>query len=141
MANELLLDTGALVSLLDRSQSRHHELAEFFATWRGPVVSTEAVLTESTHLLGRIAGGRSACLDFFLAGGAQLVPTSLEALERCRALIAQYSDLPMDFADSTLVVLAEDLRTDLVLTTDQLDFQIYRIAGKRPFRILPLQAS
>ena len=42
----------------------------------------------------------------------------------------------MDFADSTLVVLAEDLNTDLVFTLDR-DFQIYRIRGRKRFRILP----
>lgn len=60
MAGELLLDTGALVSLLDRSQTHHQEVAKFFQGWQGAVVSTEAVLTESTHLLGRIQGGRQA---------------------------------------------------------------------------------
>jgi predicted nucleic acid-binding protein len=49
VAGELLLDTGALVTLLDRSQKRHGDFVEFFEDWSGPVVSTEAVLTESTH--------------------------------------------------------------------------------------------
>ncbi len=129
--------TGALVSLLDRSQSRHAEFAELFTSWQGSVVSTEAVLTESTHLLGRIHGGREACLDFFLTGGATLVPSSLATLGRCRELVEKYTDLPMDFADATLVVLAEDLETDLVLTTDQRDFRIYRSFGSRPFQVLP----
>jgi hypothetical protein len=29
------------------------------------MVSTEAVLTEATHLLAGIQGGRAACVDFF----------------------------------------------------------------------------
>ena len=49
MAGELLLDTGALVSLLDRSQSRHRDFVDFFDAWAGPVVSTEAVLAEASH--------------------------------------------------------------------------------------------
>ena len=40
----------------------------------------------------------------------------------------------MDYADATLVVLAEDLGTNLVLTTDQRDFRVYRIRGPPPFR-------
>ncbi len=137
MASELLLDTGALVSLLDRSQARHEEFAQHFAGWQGAVVSTEAVLTEATHLLGRVHAGRQACLDFFLKGGATLVPSSLATLGRCRELIEKYADLPMDFADATLVALAEDLKTDLVLTTDERDFSVYRGAGNHPFQILP----
>ncbi len=137
MTAELLLDTGALVSLLDRSQTHHGEFARFFETWRGPVVSSEAVLTEATHLLGRTHGGRTACLDFFLAGGATLVPSTLGSLRRSRELMQTYEDLPMDFADSTLIVLAEELRTNVVFTTDRRDFEIYRIAGRKRFRVEP----
>jgi predicted nucleic acid-binding protein len=137
MAGELLLDTGALISLLDRSQPLHRQCTEFFEEWRGLVVSTEAVLTESTHLLGRTHGGREACLEFFLAGAATLVPASLESLRRCKALMKKYEDLPMDFADATLVVLAEDLGSDLVFTTDQRDFEVYRAGGRHRFQVFP----
>ena len=61
MAGELL-DTGALVSLLDRSQTHHLKCRRAFTEWTGPVVSTEAVLTEATHPIGfrpDAGGGRS----------------------------------------------------------------------------------
>jgi len=137
MAGELLLDTGALVSLLDRSQKYHRKFREFFEDWEGQVLSTEAVLTEASHLLGRVHGGREACLDFFLAGGAVLVPSSPASLRRCRALVRKYADLPMDYADATLVALAEDVATNLVLTTDRRGFGIYRISGRKRFRVEP----
>ena len=101
------------------------------------MVSTEAVLTEATHLLAGVAGGPQACCDFFLEGGAVMVPSSPVSLRRCRELIHTYRDLPMDFADATLVVLAEDLTTNLVLTTDRRDFGVYRIDGRRKFKIKP----
>jgi uncharacterized protein len=137
VADELLLDTGALVSLLDRSQKRHREFVSFFDDWDRPVVSTEAVLTEATHLVGGLKGGRQACLDFFLSGGALLVPATRASLRRARELVTQYSDLPMDYADATLVVLAEELGTNLIFTTDCRDFGVYRPRGKRRFEILP----
>jgi hypothetical protein len=137
VANELLLDTSALVSLLDRSQSRHREFVQLFESWQGPVVSTEAVLTESAHLLSRADGGIEACIDFFLMGGATLVPLSQSALARCRDLVHKYADLPMDYADATLVALAEELETNLVFTSDRTDFEIYRWRGRRSFRIVP----
>ena len=137
MAGELLLDTGALVTLLDRSQKHHRAFAAFFAEWERPVVSSEAVLTEATHLLGGLAGGRQACIDFFLSGGALLVPATTASLRRARELVSQYSDLPMDYADATLVALAEELGTSSVLTTDRRDFAVYRIKGRRRFDVLP----
>jgi predicted nucleic acid-binding protein len=137
VAGELLLDTGALVSLLDRSQKHHAACARFFADWDRAVVSTEAVLTEATHLLAGIRGGREACVDFFLSGGAVLVPATTASLRRARALVEQYGDLPMDYADATLVVLAEDLQTNLVFTTDGRDFGVYRIKGRGRFDVRP----
>jgi len=137
VANELLLDTGGLISLLDRSQRRHAEFLAFFEGWTGEVVSTEAVLTEATHLLGRISGGVIACLDFFLQGGAILLPSGTATLHRARELMQKYQNLPMDYADATLVVLAEDLDTGLILTTDLRDFSTYRRHDRKQFDIRP----
>ena len=111
MPGELLLDTGALVSLLDRSQTHHQKCRRAFAEWTDPVVSTEAVLTEATHLLAGVRGGRVACVDFFLSGGALLVPSTATSLQRVRKLLDKYADLPMDFADATLVALATYCRS------------------------------
>lgn len=136
MAGELLLDTGALVSLLDRSQQHHEACATWFGDWKGAVVSTEAVLTEATHLLSSVGGGREACVEFFLAGGATLVPSDEPSLRRCRELLAQYRDVPMDFADSTLVALAEELGARKVFTLDA-DFGIYRLPRRARFELVP----
>lgn len=48
----------------------------------------------------------------------------------------KYADRPMDYADATLVALAEDLDTDHVFTPDR-DFSIYRLHGSHPFRVSP----
>jgi len=135
--SKLLLDTGALVSLLDRSQARHLEFVRYFEQWEGTVLSTEAVLTEATHLLSRVPSGAAACVEFFIRGGAVLVPTSCETLEMCHTLMEKYADLPMDYADATLVVLAQELRTNLILTTDRRDFSVYRLASGDGFDIVP----
>ena len=42
----------------------------------------------------------------------------------------------MDFADATLVVMAEELNTDLVFTVDK-DFVVYRVRGRKHFQIVP----
>ena len=92
------------------------------------------MLTEATHLLNRVRGGAVACLDFFVRGGAVLVPTSRETLVRCRELMEKYADLPMDYADATLVALGEELGTNLVMTTDRRDFSVYRLDQGRASR-------
>jgi predicted nucleic acid-binding protein len=111
--------------------------ARFAAFLRGvgrPVVSSEAVLTEATHLLGGLAGGRQACIDFFLSGGALLVPATTASLRRARELVSQYSDLPMDYADATLVALAEELGTSSVLTDRSQGLRRLPDQGPAPLR-------
>jgi predicted nucleic acid-binding protein len=137
---ELILDTGALVGLLDRSQSVHEACVEFYSSWAGSVVTSEAVLTEAIHLLSGTRGSGAACLDFVLRGGVILLPSTELSLKRCRNLMEKYADLPMDFADATLVVIAEELNTDLVFTIDR-DFGLYRIRGRKHIRIVPQRTS
>jgi hypothetical protein len=43
----------------------------------------------------------------------------------------------MGYAHATLVALAEELGTNLVLTTDRRAFGGYRLYGRKSFRILP----
>ena len=52
-------------------------------------------------------------------------------------LLDKYADLPMGFADATLVALAEELDSTSVFTTDRTDFAVYRVKGRTPFRIVP----
>ena len=54
-------------------------------------------------------------------------------LERIAALIGQYADLPMDFADASLVAICERLGVRSVATLDS-DFHVYRLEGKDAFQ-------
>ena len=69
-----------------------------------------------------------------------MVPSSEISLKRCRTLLEKYSDLPMDFADATLVVLAEELNANKVFRFDSA-FQIYRIRGRKHFQIVPATSN
>jgi len=45
--------------------------------------------------------------------------------------------MPMDFADATLVTLAEEAEVDEIFTLDLRGFSTYRIHGRKAFRIRP----
>jgi predicted nucleic acid-binding protein len=51
--------------------------------------------------------------------------------------MAKYRDLPMDYADATLVALAEESETDRVFTLDRKGFSTYRLPGRKAFQVLP----
>jgi hypothetical protein len=140
MPGELVLDTGPFVALIDRSETRHRDCVRALEQWTGTIVTTEAVVTETLYLLGPEWRPRQACLEFVFRGAVIVIPSSLESLRRSAALMEKYADLPMDFADATLVALAEDLETDTVFTLDRQDFSIYRLHGRRTFRLLPAES-
>lgn len=137
MAGELVLDTGPLVALIDRSEARHRDCVQVLESWTGTVLTTEAVLTEALHLVGPGWRPQHACMEFILRGAVLLAPTSVDSLRRVRDLMQKYADLPLDFADATLAVLAEDAGTDRIFTLDRRGFSVVRLHGNRPVQILP----
>ena len=52
MAGNGLIDTGAIVALLDRSDHWHQPCTDAFKQLRLPLFTSEAVLTELFHLVG-----------------------------------------------------------------------------------------
>jgi predicted nucleic acid-binding protein len=137
VSGKLLLDTGAFVALVDRSERRHAECVAVLDDWQGPVLTTEPVLTETLHLVGSAWRHQQTCLEFFLRGAFVLVPSSLPALQRASVFMHRYQDVPMDYADATLVVLAEEISTNQVFTLDRRGFSIYRTRGRGSFVIEP----
>ncbi|MFC1857664.1 type II toxin-antitoxin system VapC family toxin [Thermodesulfobacteriota bacterium] len=133
----VLLDTGPWVALIDRSEKRHKQCVEWFQHFNGEIFSSEAVLTEVLYLLAFSARAQAAALDFVLTGAVVLVPQSIESLKQVKSLMKKYKDLPMDFADATLIVLAKDLGIDNIVTLDKKHFGIYRIGKQRYFNLLP----
>lgn len=103
----------------------------------GEIFSTEAVLTEVLYLLHFSSAAQSAALGFVLTGAIIPVPLSLESLKMAGKLMKKYKDLPMDYADATLVSLARDLGISHIVTFDKKHFNIYRLPGRRTFVILP----
>lgn len=137
MPTELLLDTGAFVALVDRSEIKHPDCVAVLERWVGPVLTTEAVLTETLHLVGPAWLPQKTCLEFFLRGAFLLIPPSRKSLHRVTDLMEKYHDLPMDYADATLVALAEDIGTDNIFTLDRKGFSTYRLRGKTTFQLVP----
>jgi len=135
--DELLLDTGAFVALVDRDEKLHDECVAALEKWIGHVVTTEAVLTETLYLVGPDWRAQKIGLEFILRGAFQLVPPSAKSLRRVAVLMERYRNVPMDFADATLVALGEELETDKVFTLDRRGFSVYRLNRNKPFRIVP----
>lgn len=137
MAAEALIDTGAILALLDRSDRWHEPCVTAFGQLRLPLLTSEAVLTELFHLVGDARVPMEAAWKFVRSGALLLGQIDHAELPYLHALMSRYWDRPMDFADATLVYLAKRESLSTVLTVDHADFATYRIEGKRQFRVLP----
>jgi predicted nucleic acid-binding protein len=137
MPANALIDTGAILALLDRNDCWHQPCSAAFHQLRLPLLTSEAVLTELFHLVGDFRAEMEAAWKFVRSGALILAAIEHAELLQLHALMSRYSDRPMDFADATLVYLAKRESLSTILTVDHADFKTYRIEGKRQFRVLP----
>lgn len=138
MPANALIDTGAIVALLDRNDRWHSWCVAAIRQLRLPLLTSEAVLTELFHLVGDSRQEMEAAWKFVRSGALVVGGIGDGDLHRLHDLISRYSDRPMDFADATLVFLARRESIATILTVDHADFETYRIEGKRRFRIVPV---
>jgi predicted nucleic acid-binding protein len=137
MRGNALIDTGAMLALLDRTDRWHKRCADAFQQLRLPLLTSEAVLTELFHLIGEGRADMEAAWSLVRTGAIVLATIEDAELPHVHTLMSRYWDRPMDFADATLVYLAKRESLSTILTVDHADFDTYRIEGRRRFRVLP----
>jgi uncharacterized protein len=131
----VLLDTGAIVALLDRSEQHHAAALKAVNEVTVPLVTCEAVIAESCYLLRKLKGAPEAVLENVAAGVFQ-IPLPLSACAKeVQRILTKYRRRETDLADACLIQLAENFGTGDILTLDR-DFHVYRWGGNRAFQIL-----
>jgi predicted nucleic acid-binding protein len=138
MAANALIDSGAIVAMLDRADPWHRLCQDAFRQLHLPLLTSEAVLTEVFHFVGEVQSRMENAWKFVRSGALVLARIDQDELPQIHALMSQYWDRPMDFADATLVHLAKRESISAILTIDHADFATYRIEGKRRFKIFPV---
>jgi uncharacterized protein len=133
----ILVDTGPLVAYLDRGDPAHEFVRARWEPIAGRFVTTGAVFTEVMHFLRPVPDGAEAVISLFREGPLVLEDVfQLSMLERATNLMRRYPNVHMDFADATLVVLAENLNTPNILTLDARGFRTFRYRRNKLFRLL-----
>lgn len=133
----VLIDASPLVALLNASDPHHGWIAKKLAPLAGEFVTTGAVLTEAMHFLQAVPEGPGRLIELILRGVLKLDDCfDHESLLSAALLMKKYADLPMDFADASLVWLADKFGTGDILTLDERGFRTYRFRGNRRFRLL-----
>jgi uncharacterized protein len=135
----ILVDTGFLIALYDQSDFDHTRCLCTYESLDRPLVTCEAVVTESIYMLRYVGGAAEALLASIESGALEIGFKLNESAGRVQAILRKYRDTPADFADACLIHMADELDTGDILTLDS-DFAHYRWRRTRPFRMLiPLE--
>ena len=133
-----LVDSGAIVALINRADRFHPQAAAWFRGFRGRMLTTEPVVTETAYVLAASPEHQRAALLWVQRAreAGMLEVVAMEDHAALARIVAKYSDLPCDYADASLIWLAEKTGVLQIATIDQSDFSVYRVRGRHTFRIL-----
>jgi len=132
---KILIDSGPLIALFDASDKYHQEAVDFIKTNKYPLATTLASITETLHLLDFNRNAQIDFLEWVHRGAVEIHNIENSDFKRLRELTEKYRGLPMDFADSGFLYLAEKLNLNTIATIDR-DFTIYRIQGRGKFKMV-----
>ena len=132
MQRKTLIDSGPLVALFNKDDHYHQDALKFIEWYRGEFYSSIAVVTEVCYLLDFSVSVQLDFLKWVNRGAVALDHFLSSDLSKIIRLTEKYHDVPMDFADSTLVAIGERLNIKQIATIDH-DFYIYRFKRKQAF--------
>ena len=129
MLNTVLIDAGPLIALFDRDDKYHTPIVEFIKNTNYRFISTTAVLTETMYMLDFNIAVQLNFLEWIMKEGVIIHEIKQSNIKRIIDLTKKYSDRPMDFADATLVIAAEERGIRQIISIAS-DFDIYRLYNK-----------
>ena len=133
----ILLDAGPMIAILHRDDIHHDACVEVLRTLSEPMLTVWPAVTEAMYLLGFSVDAQQKLWELLGSDSVSIADLDKSDFPRMRELMNKYRDLPMDLADAALVRVAERERIRKIFTIDRRDFEIYRPAGMRGFRIVP----
>jgi predicted nucleic acid-binding protein len=133
----IVVDAGPLIALFDRNDRHHRRAVEFIRNRQLDLITSLPVLTEAAFLL-RFSLAAQRDLLWWTYRAMEIDHETRADLPRMVALLDKYRDMPADFADVSLVALAERRNIWRIASVDK-DFAVYRLAGKRAFENVFLQ--
>lgn len=131
----VLVDAGALIALLDRSDANHAACVAALRDLSDPLLTVMPAVTEAMHLLSGVPRAQDAIFDMIDDDVVAVAKIGIADLRRMKTLMRKYRDLPMDFADAALVRMAERERLTRILTFDR-HFKVYALPGGARFVML-----
>jgi hypothetical protein len=131
----ITLDTSALLAILNAGDPYHTRITFALRGDSGPYIVPAGILSELTYMVETRYGLH--VLDMFLLDceyGAYTIDCGENDVPRIRALVRRYADLPLGFADASVIACAER-HGGRVLTLDLRHFGV--VAGEGRLTLIP----
>ena len=129
MPDRILIDSGPLIALFHSGDNHHKKIRDFLAKKKYLFISTLAVFSEVSYFLSANIKVQRDFFDWVMCRGVIISDINQHDMPRLIEFTEKYSDLPMDFADATLVITAEKTGIRQIISMDN-DFEIYRLPGR-----------
>jgi uncharacterized protein len=135
----ILVDTSAIVALVDAADDDHQEVAHYVMNAEDVLLVPMTVLPEADYLIAERVGvrGELALLQDIVAGGFGLESVTVTDVARSAELIDQYADSDIGFVDASIVAVAERLAITRILTLDRRHFGMLRPRHCSSFTLVP----
>ncbi|HEX3904744.1 MAG TPA: PIN domain-containing protein [Polyangia bacterium] len=134
----IVLDSSALLALLDRGEPDHRALQALIAQKPGPRIVTDFVLAEVDFLILKRLGERAerAFVDQVVENVFLRERLTTDDLKRASTVLTRYREHALGLTDATTMVLSERLQAP-VATLDRRHFSIYRDKRGKSLELLP----
>lgn len=133
----VLVDTGPLVAILDRSDQHHALCTEALRLMQPPLLTTWPVLTEVAWLIRDQPNGLRRLYAGAQAGFFRVVSLSESALAEIAGIQQRFPTLHLQLADMTLLLLAEREKWNTIFTLDRRDFSAIQKKSRPKLVLLP----
>jgi predicted nucleic acid-binding protein len=131
-----IVDAGPLVAYFNKHETHHDWAAEQFGRIKPPLLTCEAVMSETCFLLSGGGIDPAHALESVVRGIVRIDFSLSAESDSVHRLMVRYKDVGVSLADACLVRMSE-LHTRCEVMTIDRDFLIYRRDGRR---IIPLIA-
>ncbi len=128
----IIIDTGPIVALFDRDDKYHFNILQYFKTFQDRLITTWPVITEVSYMLNFNIEVQCACFEWINLHAITIFDLNSSHIQKILNLLNQYSNVPMDLADASILLLAEEKGIHDIITFDS-DYYTYKLKKGKTF--------
>jgi len=131
----VIIDTGPIVALFDKDDKYHKTAVKFFKDFQDRLITTWPVVTEVSYMLNFNVKAQCSFFEWIRLHAVSIYDIRNDHVKDIINLLSRYSNVPMDLADASILLVAEEKGISDILSFDS-DYYIYKLNKKKTFNNL-----